>query len=103
MIATGAKLLLEARALEPLKADPDTATPEQKTARLLAGPLRSTNELRAACGIVGGVLLPWIIATATVSPWLAWVALQFAASGEFLERSLFFRAVDAPKMPGVSG
>lgn len=102
-IAMAAKLLLEARALEPLKSDPNEITPAIKTARLLVGPLRSINELRGACGIAGGVVLPWIMATTSTSPWLAWVALLLTAAGEFLERSLFFRAVDAPKMPGVAG
>jgi Fe-S-cluster-containing dehydrogenase component/DMSO reductase anchor subunit len=101
-IAMAAKLLLEGRALEPLKADQNEVTPALKTARLLVGPLRSSNELRGACGIIGGVVLPWIIAAMSTSPWVAWIALLFTATGEFLERSLFFRAVDAPKMPGVS-
>ncbi len=31
----------------------------------------------------------------------AWPALALTLLGEFTERYLFFRAVDAPKMPGL--
>jgi Fe-S-cluster-containing dehydrogenase component/DMSO reductase anchor subunit len=100
-MATIGKLLFETQALEPLKGDRDEITPALQTARLLAGPLRAVNELRAGCGVLGGVVLPVIVATGTGAAWLAWPALALAATGELLERSLFFRAVDAPKMPGV--
>lgn len=96
-----AKLLLESHALEPLKGDRDHLTTELKTARLLAGPLRKVNEWRAAAAVVGGVIIPILLGTSSAPGWLAWPALAIVASGELLERSLFFRAVDAPKMPGV--
>jgi formate dehydrogenase iron-sulfur subunit len=99
--ATIAKLLLEAQALEPLNGDRDTLTPALKTARLLAGPLRSANELRTACAFFGGVIIPLILGAGFSAAWLTWPALAFVLVGELLERSLFFRAVDAPKMPGV--
>jgi hypothetical protein len=31
---------------------------------------------------------------------VAWIPFVLALCGEILERTLFFRAVDAPKMPG---
>ncbi len=96
-----AKLLLESHALEPLKGDRDHLTTELKTARLLSGPLRKVNEWRAAAALVGGVIIPLMLGTNSAPSWLAWPALAIVASGELLERSLFFRAVDAPKMPGV--
>jgi len=101
-VATIAKLLLEARALDPLNGDRDTLTPELKTARLLTGPLRSTNELRVIAAGFGGVVLPLLIATGPAPGWLAWVALPCMLLGELAERYLFFRAVAAPKMPGVN-
>jgi Fe-S-cluster-containing dehydrogenase component/DMSO reductase anchor subunit len=99
--ATLLKLALEASALLPLKGDRDAESPALSTARLLTGPLRATNELRIACGITGGVVLPILISTGTGALWLVWPALVLAAAGEILERTLFFRAVDAPKMPGM--
>ena len=59
------------------------------------------NELRIGAALLGGVLLPLILATHGLHPALVWVALFACLTGELLERSLFFRAVDAPKMPGV--
>ena len=47
---------------------------------------------RAALGAGGLALL-------AVNPWLA---LGPLVAGELLERGVFFRAVDAPKMPGYA-
>jgi len=96
------KLLFESEALEPLKGDRDIPTPALQSARLLVGPLRYINEWRVGFAMVGGILLPVVIATAGSGEWLAWLAFVLVAIGEFLERSLFFRAVDAPKMPGCA-
>ncbi|HVS52334.1 MAG TPA: DmsC/YnfH family molybdoenzyme membrane anchor subunit, partial [Opitutaceae bacterium] len=98
--ATGAKLLFEARALDPLNGDRDTITPARQTALLLAGPLRPANELRVAAGVLGGVLAPLMLALGLAPAFLAWPALALCLGGELAERYLFFRAVDAPKMPG---
>jgi formate dehydrogenase iron-sulfur subunit len=103
MLAMFVKLMLESQALAPLNGDRDTLTPALKTAQLLAGPLRSVNELRIACGALGGLLIPALLALRSGPTWLAWPGLVLIVVGEFLERSLFFRAVDAPKMPGVAG
>jgi DMSO reductase anchor subunit len=99
--ATLVKLLFEARALAPLGADRDSLTPALKTARLLRGPLRSVNELRVMAGLLGGVLVPLTLVLDAAAPALAWPGLALLLLGELLERSLFFRALDAPKMPGV--
>jgi formate dehydrogenase iron-sulfur subunit len=99
--ATIAKLLFEARALDAINGDRDELTPARKTALLLSGPLRSVNELRIAAAMLGGVLIPMMIALGMLGPVFAWPALAALALGELLERSLYFRAVDAPKMPGV--
>ncbi len=100
-LATLFKLLLESRALAPLGGDRDEITPARNTALLLVGPLRSVNELRVACALLGGILLPLMLALGPAPAGLGWVALAASLLGELLERSLFFRAVDAPKMPGV--
>jgi len=62
------------------------------SARLQRGPLRRALWGRAALGAGGLALL-------AVNPWLA---LGPLVAGELLERGLFFRAVDAPKMPGYA-
>jgi DMSO reductase anchor subunit len=62
------------------------------SARLQRGPLRSTVVARFAAGGVAIVLL----ATGFTMAGLAAFVL-----GEFAERCLYFRAVDAPRMPGV--
>jgi DMSO reductase anchor subunit len=61
------------------------------SARLQRGPLRTGSALRDLLGIGALVLL------FTLPGWTAFVLL---VAGEIAERYLFFRAVDAPKMPG---
>jgi DMSO reductase anchor subunit len=102
-LAIVAKLLLEARALAALADSPDEVTPQRQTALLLTGRLRATNELRLLLGLTGGVLLPLALALGEAPGAMAWPALAAVLAGELLERSLFFRAVDAPKMPGMPG
>jgi hypothetical protein len=50
-----------------------------------------------AMAAVGAALL---VHMGVCSSELAWLPLALLLVGEILERSLFFRAVDAPKMPG---
>lgn len=95
-----AKLAFESQALAPLR-DNHAPPPDVKTARLLIGPLRPAGALRIGCALCGGVLAPLLLAVADAPAWLAWLALVLLLAGELLERSLFFRAVDAPKMPGL--
>jgi DMSO reductase anchor subunit/NAD-dependent dihydropyrimidine dehydrogenase PreA subunit len=57
------------------------------------GPLRTAAEIRAMLGVATLALL-------ACGP--APVALVVALAGEFADRYLFFRAVDAPKMPGMA-
>ncbi len=101
MAATMLKLAFEARAITPLQElDDGTHSPARQTARLLTGPLRPANELRLLAGILGGILLPFTVAAGAAPPTAAWFALALVLCGELAERYLFFRAVDAPKMPG---
>lgn len=95
------KLAFEARALAPLQEEDDGLnSPARQTARLLAGPLRDANALRVLAALLGGILLPLSVALGAAVAGAAWPALAFCLGGELAERYLFFRAVDAPKMPG---
>jgi formate dehydrogenase iron-sulfur subunit len=101
VLATALKLAFEARALAPLREEDDGLnSPARLTARLLTGPLREANALRLGTALFGGILLPLMIALGAASPVVAWPALALCLGGELAERYLFFRAVDAPKMPG---
>ena len=62
------------------------------SARLQRGPLTRTVLTRDLLALATILLL------ALAAP--AWLAFPFLLAGEIAERSLFFRAVDAPKMPG---
>jgi Fe-S-cluster-containing dehydrogenase component/DMSO reductase anchor subunit len=62
------------------------------SARLQRGPLRTAASVRDLLGLGAFVLL------ITLPGWSAFVLLL---AGEIAERYLFFRAVDAPKMPGM--
>jgi Fe-S-cluster-containing dehydrogenase component/DMSO reductase anchor subunit len=100
--ATVLKLAFESKALAPLGEPWDEVpTPARQTALLLTGPLRPANEWRVIAALLGGVLLPLGLALGAVPAAAAWPSLGLAVLGELAERYLFFRAVDAPKMPGV--
>ncbi len=99
-LSTMLKLAVEGRALAALAGDRDEITPALQTAQLLTGPLRAVNELRLLAA-AGAILLALAVALAVVPPAAAWIALGLSLGGELTERYLFFRAVDAPKMPGV--
>jgi Fe-S-cluster-containing dehydrogenase component/DMSO reductase anchor subunit len=100
--ATVAKLGFEARALAPIREEDDGKnSPARQTARLLIGPLRWANEVRVTAALVGGILIPLMLGAGGLPPPTAWMALPLVLTGELAERYLFFRAVDAPKMPGL--
>ncbi|WP_165251258.1 DmsC/YnfH family molybdoenzyme membrane anchor subunit [Paludisphaera soli] len=99
--ATAVKLAFEARDLDATGDDP-----LGRTARLLRGPLRRAVDLRRTLGIAGGFVLPAaavlvLFAGAPIGTAIAsGLALGASLAGEFVERSLFFRAVSKPRMPG---
>jgi DMSO reductase anchor subunit len=75
----------------------------KKTALIIASHFQHPAFLRLACGILGGLGLPLFAATQTVplhDGIIGLFAFALLLAGEILERLLFFRAVDAPKMPG---
>jgi hypothetical protein len=63
---------------------------------LQRGPLARAGVVRDLSGLAALILLVAPPAGVTY-----WVTLPIFLLGEFAERHLFFRAVDAPKMPGV--
>lgn len=68
-------------------------SPDQHSARLQLGPLRSVLHARIACALLA-------IPAAFIHPF---AALPMLLAAEILERQLFFQAVQAPKMPGNFG
>jgi DMSO reductase anchor subunit len=76
-------------------------TPSRRTANLLNGPLRPIRRLRVIFALAGGVMLPAAIAAGAAPVRAAWPGLGLMLIGETAERYLFFRAVAAPKMPGL--
>ncbi len=62
------------------------------SAKLQRGPLAALGVARDSLALSAMVLL---------LAWPGWTALALLVGGELLERTLFFRAVDAPKMPGM--
>lgn len=96
------KGLLEVGALVPLFDRPQTAL--KRSALLLAGPLRRSFEARFVLLLVGGVLLPVVSLMKEITDkeklLLAVGGLAFLIAGELLERSLFFKASVAFRMPG---
>jgi Fe-S-cluster-containing dehydrogenase component/DMSO reductase anchor subunit len=74
----------------------------RKTALLVTGRFQHFTLIRLACFVAGGIGLP-VLATIQVHDSAIWsLAFLLLLAGELIERSLFFRAVDAPKMPGGS-
>lgn len=73
-----------------------------RAADLLQGPLSTTWAMRVTLGLVGGALIP--LAAIGAAPNIAWglslIALVVVFAGELCERTLFFQAAAAPRMPG---
>ncbi len=81
----------------------------KRSAVLMTGELWRWTFFRFAAGAIGGVLVPGaLLLSATPTQWPPVVAasaasLVFCLIGEIFERSLFFAAVSAPRMPGTIG
>jgi formate dehydrogenase iron-sulfur subunit len=79
----------------------------KRSALLLAGELRKHGELRLIAAGAGGLLLPLAVigsvgAAVNVSTLVyALLSLALLTAGELIERTLFFTAVSAPRMPGA--
>jgi DMSO reductase anchor subunit len=105
-VTTLAKLGFERRIFGHL-VDEETPgpTPLNKTARLLATELGLIARMRVACGILGGCVLPAVVAISgsTVGRGPVIAILILCVTGELLERYLFFTAVAPARMPGGVG
>ena len=77
-------------------------TQENYAARLLTGPLRTLFGLRFAAALFTAIILPFLVTAGKLPPVASWLVFGSVLLGELVERHLFFRAVDAPKMPGTS-
>jgi DMSO reductase anchor subunit len=107
--ATLVKLGVEALVLGHLR--DKKHTPLKRTALLLTGELARAALWRVGAGVLGGVLLPLLVVLLAGSRPAGFPAglvgvgvgasLIFILLGELLERSLFFTASVAPKMPGA--
>jgi DMSO reductase anchor subunit len=85
-------------------------TPLKRSALLMTGDLSSVTLARFALGLLGGAILPVLLASETAALSTDQVSLQFVIltafmfatclAGELLERYLFFSACAAPQMPG---
>jgi hypothetical protein len=81
----------------------------RRSALLHVGELSSVTLARFALGLLGGLVMPWLLLRAlpslsesTLVAFTALTLLLFSANlaGELLERYLFFAACAAPRMPG---
>ncbi len=81
----------------------------RRSALLQIGELSNVTLARFALGLLGGVVMPWLLwralpslTDANLVSFAAMTGLLFAANlaGESLERYLFFAACAAPRMPG---
>jgi formate dehydrogenase iron-sulfur subunit len=95
------KLAVEARVLRPLDSDDNTPTAALKTAQMLTGPLRLVHNLRIATALLLAVPLAFLISSGQLPAPAAWSVFAVLLASELAERYLYFRAVVAPKMPGV--
>lgn len=92
------KLAIEASSLFP--ESQKTNPYKRKTARLQLIPLRSTLLSRISLAVIASVLA---VSVSVLPHWgiVSILCITLFLVGEFLERALFFRAVAAPRMPGV--
>jgi len=78
----------------------------KRTALLLWGDLRTLMQFRFLLGVLGGILLPLGFLT-NLSPaslgqafMASFLSLMCLLAGDFIERTTFFSALSAPRMPG---
>jgi formate dehydrogenase iron-sulfur subunit len=103
--ATLVKLGCEARVMRSLEQEEEDVAPTAAiiTARLLSGPLRIVFGLRIILALVSGLLVPGIVLSGAMNEFGPALVFSLVLTADLMERHLFFRAVDAPKMPGLPG
>ena len=99
LLATLLKLACELSVLKHADTDSDRWTQLRRTAALQTGVLRPVLALRLLTALVGGVFLPFTIATGAMSTALAVTTFSLSLLGELAERHLFFTSVAPDKMP----
>lgn len=99
LLATLLKLGCELAVLKHADSDSDRWTQLRRTAALQTSALRPVLGVRIVSALIGGVLLPVVIASGAVSPALGFAALGTCLLGELAERFLFFTSVSPDKMP----
>jgi len=92
------KLGLEATQLLPIKSE--VLSPAKKSATLMLQPLAGLTAARYALSLVGMACYAALLAS-SAHPILAAFGFAAVLAGEFLERTLYFKAVVALKMPGA--
>ena len=106
-LATVAKLIIDGSVMAHLY--DKQLTELRRTAMLLRGELKKVLILRMSAAVLGGILLPLVLAeqlqasgigaSATVT--ILGASFIGLLLGELVERALFFKASSAPKMPGA--
>jgi formate dehydrogenase iron-sulfur subunit len=99
LLVTLLKLACELAVLKHADTDSDRWTQLRRTAALQTGALRPVLALRLLTALVGGVFLPFTIATSAAVTALTVSAFVLCLLGELAERHLFFTSVAPDKMP----
>jgi formate dehydrogenase iron-sulfur subunit len=93
------KLMIELAIFRHVSGPNDS--PLARTAKLMTGALRNVTALRYSTLFIGGIILPLLaFSQIAASNWIAPAIFLTLLASEIAERSLFFRGVAQPKMPG---
>jgi len=95
------KVAVETRCFRVLDDENDAPSPERLTALVLSGPLRRWTALRYLT-VAAVVISTSAMLAMPAGPLARSIMLAVALFSEGLERALFFKAVFAPKMPGIA-
>lgn len=79
-------------------------SPDKRAALVQIKTLKFESGIRFFLGLVGGILIPATLLIAPQNETLFWLSLHgfvLLIAGEIFERSLFFKSVSSPKMPGT--
>jgi hypothetical protein len=68
---------------------------------MVRGRFRSLFGLRSSTALLAGALAPWLVVAQMIPPVASLLLVLVLFFGELVDRHLFFRVVDAPKMPGL--
>lgn len=100
VLGTLGKVAVEAFLLRDGRRTPEVLA---RSGALIRSALQKVAWARLICALPGGILMPVLShmhSSLSAASWAAAIGFVLLLVGELLERSLFFRATDAPKMPG---